>query len=67
MPVVAPVHRDAVCFYSTDTTQYSPDQGGHTLTHVDTRGKASMVGVANKKVTHRVAVASGKRVRVDGN
>ena len=62
MPVVAPVHHNnAVCCYSTDTTHYSPDQGdGHTLTHVDTRGKASMVGVANKKVTHRVAVASGK-------
>ena len=60
LPVVAPVHHDhATVCYTTDTTHHA-DQDGHTLTHVDTHGKASMVGVANKKVSHRVAMASGK-------
>jgi cyclic pyranopterin phosphate synthase len=37
-------------------------KSGKKLTHLDARGEAHMVDVANKEVTHRVAVAEGRIV-----
>ena len=50
----APLTQVSLAQYSTDNTD-SP-----VLTHVDSSGRASMVGVSGKVVSHRVAVASGK-------
>ena len=38
----------------------TPETGSPRLTHLDDQGRAHMVDVADKSVTHRIAVASGQ-------
>ena len=44
----------------TPADDQDPASGGEKLTHIDSRGNAHMVDVADKAVTHRIAVAGGQ-------
>ena len=47
----------------TQIRDQNPEKAGQALTHIDARGNAHMVDVAEKAVTHRIAIA-GAQVRM---
>ena len=51
----------------TPAEDQDPASGGEKLTHIDSRGNAHMVDVADKAVTHRIAVAGGQYPHAPGN